>query len=144
VRVKSNGFCTHPSNSFRVKGWPLLMFFAHQPDEPNFMGSCIFYLQLILGTSLLNIHLFSYWFQKKEKKGFNSFKFNLPEFQQLRNKSAKYVLYCACVIVIQWVSILNKYHYIFLSFWLDLLQIILCPTSIIRMVCVCVYGIYLF
>ncbi len=117
--------------------------FAHQPDEPNFVGSCIFYLQLILGTSLLNIYLLID-FRKKKKKRLNSFKFNFPEFQQLRNKNAKYVLCCACVIVIQWVSIFNKYQYIFLFFWLDLLQIILCPTSIIGMVCVYVYGIYLF
>ncbi len=49
------------------------------------------------GTSLPNIYLF-------KKTRFDGFKFNFSEFQQLRNKYAKYTLYCIFVIVTQWLE----------------------------------------
>jgi hypothetical protein len=51
----------------------------------------ILYLQLTISTSLS-----AYLFQKTK---FGSLKFNFLEFQQLRNKYAKYTLYCVFVIV---------------------------------------------
>ncbi len=62
----------------------------------------------LFGTSLLNIYLFIL-----ESKGLVIFIFNFSEFQQLGNKYAKYILYCAFVIVAQWFSIFkifNKYQ----------------------------------
>ncbi len=55
-------------------------------------------------------------------------------FQQLRNRYAKYTFYCVFVIVTQWSSILNnfdKYQYFFFSFFqLNHLWIILCQASV--------------
>ncbi len=63
----------------------------------------------LFGTSLLNIYLFIL-----ESKGLVIFNFNFSEFQQLGNKYAKYILYCAFVIITQWFSIFknfNKYFF---------------------------------
>ncbi len=54
----------------------------------------ILYLQLMFGTSLLNIYLF-------QKMKLGSYKFKFPNFQQLRTKRAKYTFYSTFVIVTQ-------------------------------------------
>ncbi len=48
--------------------------------------------------------------QMKARLG--NFNFNFSEFQQLGNKCAKYILYCAFLVTTQWFSIFNNFKQI--------------------------------
>jgi hypothetical protein len=77
-----------------VPRWKVEISPLHGPRHPtpqvtlHFLRPLVQYLQLMFGTSLWNIYLF-------QKTRFCSFKISFSEFQQLRNKYAKYIL---CVV----------------------------------------------
>jgi hypothetical protein len=85
----------------------------------------ILYLLPMFITSLLNFYLFIL-----ESKGLVIFLFFFSEFQRLGDKYAKYILYCAFVIinpmVFKFSTILTNINKNFSFFWVHLLQIILC------------------